>query len=82
MATATADGILLLPEGLTVGALVHGRIGFVGAYHDAIQRAIVGIVAVICALLYSAFNGLVCFLVHFGLLLLLSSVLVCAITEK
>ena len=63
---------LLLAEGLTVGALVHGGVGLMGAHQDAIQRAVVLAVAVISALLYGAFNTLVCVAIHRFFLLLLN----------
>ena len=59
--------LLALTEGLAVGALIHGRIGLVGAHKDSIQRAVVGIAAVVCALLDGAFDALVCILVHVNL---------------
>ena len=55
---------LLLSEGLAVSALVHGRILLVGAYQDAVQRAIVLGIAVISALLNGAFDALVGIAVH------------------
>ena len=55
---------LSLAEGLAVGALVHGRIGLVGTHQDLIQRAVVLILAMICAGLDGAFNTLVCMAVH------------------
>ena len=61
---------LLLAEGLAVGALVHGRIGFVSTYQDAVQRAEVLVLAVISALLDSAFDALIGMIVHTKYLLL------------
>ena len=58
--------ILLLTEGLAVGALVHGGVALVGAYQDAVQSAVVDIMAVIGALMNSTFNALVCVIVHNG----------------
>ena len=55
---------LLLPEGLAVGALVHGRILLMGANQDLVQRAVVLMAAVMGALLDSAFDALVCVTVH------------------
>ena len=63
-------GCLLLTEGLAVGALVHSGIGFVSAYQNPIQRAEVLALAVMCALLYGAFNALVGMVVHTKYLLL------------
>lgn len=60
---------LLLTEGLAVSALVHGGVFLVGAYQDALQRAIIGIAAVVGALLDSAFDGFVCVAVHCHFLL-------------
>jgi hypothetical protein len=53
-----------LPEGLAVGALVHGRIGFVGAYQDAVQGAVVLGVAVISTGLNGAFDALIGMMIH------------------
>ena len=39
--------MLLLAEGLAVGALVHGGVCFVGAYEDPVQRAVVFVVTVV-----------------------------------
>ena len=55
---------LLCPEGLTVGALVHGGMILVGTHQDAVQRAVVLGVAVIGAGLNGAFDALVCMAVH------------------
>jgi hypothetical protein len=62
--------ILLLAEGLAVGALVHGRVSFVSAYQDAVQRAEVLVLAVVSALLDGAFDALVGMIVHIKYLLL------------
>jgi hypothetical protein len=62
-------GQLFLAEGLAIGALIHGGICFMGAYQDAFQRAVVCITTVVCALLDSTFNGLVCMAVHSHFLL-------------
>jgi hypothetical protein len=64
---AACQGLLLLPEGLAVGTLIHSGIHFMGAHQDPIQRAIICAAAVMCALLHSALNGLVCLFVHFWL---------------
>ena len=55
---------LSLAEGLAVGALVHGGVGFVGAHQDPVQGAVVLGVAVICAGLNGAFDALVGMMVH------------------
>ena len=56
--------LLLLAEGLAVGALVHSRICLVGTHQDALQGAEVCVLAVVCALCNGAFNALVCMAVH------------------
>lgn len=61
---------LLLTEGLAVGALIHGGIGFMSADQNAIQRAEVLGVTVVGALLDSALNALVGMIVHTKYLLL------------
>jgi hypothetical protein len=70
--------VLLLAEGLAVGALIHGGICLVGAHQNVIQRAVVVGVTVVSALSYGAFDALVCIAVHSHDLLFLSSHLVCA----
>ena len=62
--------ILLLTEGLAVGALIHSGVGFVSAYQNAIQRTKVLALAVVCALLDGALNALVGMIVHTKYLLL------------
>ena len=54
----------LLAEGLAVGALVSSGIGLMGAYQDPLQGAEIGILAVMCALLDSTLNALVCMAIH------------------
>ena len=61
---------LFLPEGLAVGALIHGGIHLVGTHQNPIQGAVVLSVAVVSALLDSAFDALVCMTVHINSLLL------------
>ena len=56
--------LLFLPEGLAVGALIHGRVCLVGAHQNLIQRAVVFGVTVIGAGLDGAFDTLVCMAVH------------------
>ena len=63
-ATATALFSLLLAEGLTVGALILGRIHLVGTHHDLVQGAEVLALAMVSALLNSTFDTLVCMVVH------------------
>ena len=65
----TNSGYLFLAEGHTVGALIHGGVAFVGADQDAVQSAVVGILAVVSALMNGAFNTLVCFTIHVSFLL-------------
>ena len=55
---------LLLSEGLTVSALVHGGVTLVGANQNTIQSAEVGAAAVVSALLNGAFDALVCLAIH------------------
>ena len=55
---------LLFAEGLAVGALVHGGVCLVGTDHDPIQRAVVLVLAVVCALGNGAFDALVGIAVH------------------
>ena len=62
--------MLLLSEGLTVGASIHSGIYFVGANLDPIQRAVILILAVVCALGNGTLNALVCVTVHSEFLLL------------
>ena len=59
----------LLAERLTVGAGFHGGICLMGAHHDSLQRAIVGIIAMVCALLDSTLDALVCMAAHSQFLL-------------
>ena len=60
---------LSLAEGLTVGTLVHGRIGLVGANQDMIQRAIVLRIAMIGAGLDGTLDALIGLAVHRSFLL-------------
>jgi uncharacterized MAPEG superfamily protein len=60
---------LLLAEGHAVGALIHGRICLMGADQNSVEGAVVFAVAVVCALLDGAFNGLVCMTIHNEILL-------------
>ena len=66
---AAEKGLLFL-KGLAVGALIHGRIGFVSPYQNAIQGAEVFIIAVVCTLLNSTFDRFICFAIHDLFLLL------------
>lgn len=55
---------LFLAEGLTIRALILSGVCFVGAYQNAVQRAVICITAVICALRYSTFDTLIGVTVH------------------
>ena len=65
---------LFLTEGHTVGALILGGIPFVSTNQNALQRAVVSFVAVMCALMDSTFDALICIAVH-ALILLFSVML-------
>ena len=75
-AIAAAFMPLSLAEGLAVGALVLSGICLMGSHQDAVQRAVVLAVAVVCTLLNGAFDALVCIAAHSSFLLLLNSGLV------
>ena len=68
---------LLLAEGLTVGALIHGGICLMGTHQNPLQRTVVCAVAVVGALADSTLDGLICMIVHDVILLFLISKLVC-----
>ena len=70
--------LLLLAERLAVRALVHGRILLVGTHQNLVQGAVVLALAVVCALLDSAFDGLVRIAVHVFSSFELTSGIVCA----
>ena len=55
---------LFLTEGHAVGALINSRICFMSAHKNTLQRAVVGLIAVMCALMDSTFDALVCIAVH------------------
>ena len=63
-AALAAAKMSLRAEGLAVGALIHGGIRLVGAHQDAIQGAVILVLAVVGALLDSALNALVGMAVH------------------
>ena len=67
---------LLFPERHAVSTLIHSRVCLMGAYHDSIQRTVVLILTVVCALLHGALDALVGIAVHNIDLLFLSSPLV------
>ena len=52
-------GKLLLPEGHAVGTLVLGGVGLMGAHHDPVQGAVVGVLGVVGALLDGTLDALV-----------------------
>lgn len=56
---------LFLAEGLAIGALILGRVRFVGTHQDPVQGAVVFAVAVVSTLLDGAFNTLVGMTIHF-----------------
>jgi len=60
---------LLFAEGHAVSALVHGGITLVGANQNAVQSAVVGVLAVVSTLMHGAFDALVCFAIHSEFLL-------------
>jgi len=72
---------LLLAEGFAVGALIHGGVAFVGAHQDPVQRAVVLVLTVVCALMDGAFDALVGIAVH-GIRLLFSEFLPSMTPEK
>jgi len=55
---------LLLAEGLAVGALVLGGVHLMGAHQDPVQRAVVLVLAMVSALLNSAFDAFVGMTIH------------------
>ena len=61
--------LLLLAEGHTVGALIHRGAGLVGAHQNLVQRAVVLVLAVVCAVLNGTFDALVGVVVHLKILL-------------
>ena len=70
-AAFAAASPLLFTEGLAVGALVHGRIGFMGAYQNPVQGTVVFGVTVVSALRDGAFDALVGIAFHIRYLLCL-----------
>ena len=55
---------LLSAEGLAIGALIHGGVLLVSTYQDALQGAVIGFVAMVDTLLYSAFDAFIGMAVH------------------
>ena len=74
--------LLLLAEGLAVSALVHSGICFVDTNQDTLQRAVVGIITVVGALMNGAFDALVCMAAHKQFLLLIGLRCYCAQKSK
>jgi len=62
---------LFLTEGHAVGALILGGICLMGANQNPLQRTVVCFVTVVCALLNSTLNALVCVAIHSSFLLFL-----------
>ena len=58
-------------SGLAVGALVHGRVGFMGAYQNPVQRAVVLLLTVVGALVHRTLNTFVGVTIHNCFLLLI-----------
>ena len=56
--------MLLLPEGLAVGAGIHSGIHLVGADQDPVQRTVVLMLTVMGTLLDGTFDTLVCMTAH------------------
>ena len=54
----------LCPEGLAVGALIYSGVCLMGADQNAVQRAEVGILAMMLALLNSTLNAFICMTIH------------------
>ena len=54
----------LLTEGLAVGTLIHSGIGLMGTYQNPFQRTEVGILAMLCTLMNSTLNALVCMTIN------------------
>lgn len=56
--------VSLLAEGLAIGALIHSGVSLVGSNQNALQGAVIGILAVMGTLLHSTLNALVCIGIH------------------
>ena len=59
-----AGGVLLLAEGLAVGALVSSGVSLVGAHEDPVQGTVVLVIAVIGTLLNGTLDALVSVAIH------------------
>ena len=55
---------LFFTEGLAVCALGYGRIGFMRAYQNMVQRTVILMVTVMSTLLDGTFNTLICVTFH------------------
>ena len=79
-----ASFALLSVEGHTVGALLNGRIAFVRANHDLLQRTVVFLTAMVLALRYCTLNATVCVCMtaHAFPSLIVLSQIVCAHTMQ
>ena len=66
---AFPESISALAEGHAVGAGILCGIGFVGTHQNSIQRTVVFAGAVVGALVYGAFDALVCVAAHIKILL-------------
>ena len=65
---------LLLAEGHAVSTLINSGVCFVSTHHDPLQRAVVGIAAMMSTLGNSTLNALICMAIH-SLFLLFSVIL-------
>ena len=61
--------ISALTEGLAVGTLVLGGVGFMGTHQDPVQGTVVLLITVVGAGLDGTLDALVCMLVHSNFLL-------------
>ena len=68
-AALAAAKMSLRAEGLAVGALIHGGVCLVGTYQDMLQRAVVFVVTVVCALGNGTLDASVCMAAHTWFLL-------------
>ena len=68
---------LLFPEGQAIGALIHGGIALVGADLDLLQRAEIGVAAMVNALGHGAADTLIRMTAHRSIPPFLISLLVC-----
>ena len=61
---SAALSLLLLTEGLAVGALIGSGVCLVGTHQNPVQAAVIGLITVVGALLNGAFDALVCMVIH------------------